>query len=1548
MKPPVWLLCLLMLLAYLIAPAQNAEKTALNLSPLEVRAVAPGSWLRGGAASIRLIVTNHQTGKPVSAKIHITTEWAGDASRHVATGEIFTGSIGSQGTLNASFNAPGTEAGPYKLNIEVKTAIGDDKLSLPVILKESMQLMLTTDKPIYQPSQTIHIRALALDSASRQAISGQPCTFEVEDARGNKVFKSKQTLSTFGVGSVDFVLADEVNMGVFIIRAILPIGQQEKKVRVEQYVLPKFKVTANTDKNWYLPGEIMHGTINAKYFFGKPVQNGDIQVTINTVDVAVTQLKELIGKTDNQGNWKFDYELPRSFVGQPLEQGKAVIGLDVTLKDTADHKQETHITRPVVKDFINVTPVLESSTPVKGIENRVYISVATPDGAPLKNAAILASLLDAKPVPGEKPDQQAKTLITDALGIATYTYIQKADHPLQLTLDIKDTAGHAIQKLIPLAAPNGTGGLILRVDRPLARVGEIINLDVLTSSNGGTVFVDVIRNKQTVLTISNPIERGKSHITMPVTADMTGTLEFHAYKILPDENIIRDTRVAVVSPAGDLKVKVTTDHAMYRPGEEAILRFQVTDQANRPVVAALGLAMVDESVFALSELQPGLEKIYFTLEKELMEPKYEIHGLTPTGLMLPTGATLDVLRRDDSRQRAATMLFAGAPKSDNFAFAQNTWQTRWMAVMPQVVTEMQKTVQKLLDSIKKYKEINKDPLLSSNVLSVLLKNKLIDKVDTQDAWGTEYLVNNNGALDLSQISISSAGPDRKWKTSDDIVQVFTWGMQSNRFGGGRGGIRLRGMAGARMLNNDKDLGVMQEDMFFKADAPMNAALPAGAMAFGDSSAASPAPGSAGSPAPRVREYFPETMYWNPSLITGSDGQAETRIPMADSITTWRMSMMANTANGALGSSEAPIKCFQDFFADIDLPVALTQGDFIKIPVAVYNYMPGKQDVTLTMDESPWFTLTGSAKQSISINAGEVKVVYFPMTVKSIGHHALKITAIGTKLSDAIRRYIDVLPNGKKNETVINDRLEKNSEKTVVIPNTSLENATSLWVKFYPGTFSQVVEGLDGILRMPNGCFEQTSSTTYPNILVLDYLKATKKINPELQMKAEGYINVGYQRLVTFETKSGGFSWFGDEPAHQILTAYGLLEFSDMAKVHEVDPALISRTGTWLAGKQLPDGSWEEKNQGIAEGIINRQTGALRSTAYVAWALTEAGYQGPQVALGVAYVKAHIDEAKDPYTLAVILNLLAKTEKDGEVTAKVAQKLIDSAKTDEMSAWWEGGPQTFTGATAESADLETTGLAAYGLSKWGHNAGFTTKVLTRLVQSKDSFGTWSSTQGTVWSMKALLYAGKEGAGSGKGKVSILANGSKAGEIILTADNSDVMQQINLAEFVRNGDNKITLSYDGGGSLLYQIAGRYYTPWPEKNFPVANVPLLAINVSYDKTRLAQDDVATVTVKIKNNTGLIANMPLIDLGVPPGFTVDPHMLYDAVDKKEISKFTLAARQIIVYLEKLGPGEEKTLSYQIRAKYPIKALTPLSKVYPYYNPEQVAVSLPQTIEVQ
>ncbi|HVY91881.1 MAG TPA: alpha-2-macroglobulin family protein, partial [Bryobacteraceae bacterium] len=313
----------------------------------------------------------------------------------------------------------------------------------------------------------------------------------------------------------------------------------------------------------------------------------------------------------------------------------------------------------------------------------------------------------------------------------------------------------------------------------------------------------------------------------------------------------------------------------------------------------------------------------------------------------------------------------------------------------------------------------------------------------------------------------------------------------------------------------------------------------------------------------VRSWFPESLFVAPELITDRDGRASITIPIADSITTWRMAMLASTKTGALGSGSSSLKVFQDFFTEMDLPVTLTQGDEVSIPVAIYNYTGSRGDVRVRLEKADWFSAEDNADaKSVPVEAGRVGSAQFPITANRIGHFKLTLRAEMTgdsKRADIVVREIEVVPNGREQSVAFNGRLDSSIRRTVAFPAATIPDSQTIFVRLYPGPLSQVVEGMDSLLRMPYGCFEQTSSSTYPNILALGYMKRTKKATPEIAAKAEGYIASGYQRLVTFEVPGGGFSWFGQAPANKILTSYGLMEFSDMSKVHDVDPKLIQRT-----------------------------------------------------------------------------------------------------------------------------------------------------------------------------------------------------------------------------------------------------------------------------------------------------------------------------------------------------------------------------------------------------
>src|ERR1017187_9506141 len=245
---------------------------------------------------------------------------------------LFSGRLNRRGTLEAQFRLPAGLTGAAELHFIADTPIGSTEYTQSIRLDDKASILLTTEKPIYQPGQTIHVRALALDRDGHQADSARKLTFELEDSRGNKVFKKITETDKFGIASAEFSLADEVNLGTYHLRALMgssaaPSNTAEIALDVEHYVLPKFKVDVEftqkdgKPKRDYRPGDHVTGTVRANYFFGKPVDHADVTIKASSMDVAVFEAASATGKTDDDGGYRFDLKLPGYFAGRPLSQG---------------------------------------------------------------------------------------------------------------------------------------------------------------------------------------------------------------------------------------------------------------------------------------------------------------------------------------------------------------------------------------------------------------------------------------------------------------------------------------------------------------------------------------------------------------------------------------------------------------------------------------------------------------------------------------------------------------------------------------------------------------------------------------------------------------------------------------------------------------------------------------------------------------------------------------------------------------------------------------------------------------------------------------------------------------------------------------------------------------------------------------------------------------------------------------------------------------------------------------------------------------------------
>ena len=1612
------------------------------------------SYLAGAEAAIRVVVSDAANGE-IAGNSSIRIELL--APEH-SPRTLFAGRLNHRGTAEAQFRFPAELTGNFQLHYVAETPLGSAEYTEPVRIEDKVSILLTTEKRMYQPGQTVHIRTLALDRADHHAAASGRLTFEILDPRGNKVFKKAAETDAFGIASAEFTLASEVNLGTYQLRALMgdpsaPSNTSELAFTVDRYVLPKFKVAVEfptqngKPKREYRPGEHVTGTVQANYFFGKPVDNSEIEIKASSMDVTVIEAASATGRTDKDGTYRFDLKLPSYFAGRPRDNGTAPVLIEATVRDLSGHAETRGEGITVSESALLVTAIPEGGTLVPGLENQVFLLASYPDGTPAM-ARMHVRIAGA-------PDQDVST---DKRGVAVVRVTPGALAE-SIRIDADDQHGNRASSTLSLQPRTGMDQILLRPDRAVYKAGDRMVFRVFSSGQQGAGYVDIVKDGQTVLTRDLDLANGRAELAVTATPGMSGTLDVNVYRFGKDAQVIGDHRLVFVQPAEELRVEATADRPVYRPGEDALIRFRVTTENGEGVRAALGLEVVDEAVFALAEKQPGFAKAFFLLEQEVMKPRFEIHSFSMADIVVPTGTDIVVPTSEEEAEagqldRAARVLFSATdmvnPNTLNVVFGRDVPQEKAAEYFHRYREAFRQRAQALAFRLSElYGGLSREDI-GLNLAEALEKR---EGSRPRDAWGTGLRIEPLGFQNdgTEYYRLQSAGPDRKFDTADDLSAVVDVrggtvvgrpgrqsvniriehdrgpfnGLaeisgsvidasgavipdatvrlgQSNRPGSRRTKTDAGGMftlaalppgsyeievsapgfemASRWLTLGPRDRAVIASTLWVGSvteavevtgaalSVATGQALPVNGRAF-DGLAAPALPqaaarakaqatnaGSSGAtPAQEthIRSYFPEALYINPAIITDRDGAASISIPIADSITTWRMAMLASTAGGALGSANPALKVFQDFFVDLDLPVTLTQGDRVSIPVAIYNYAGERGDVALSLQRDDWFTLVeDSAEKSVSVEPGHAGSSKFTLEAKRIGRFKLTLSARmagAVQRRDIVVREIEVVPNGRERTIVFNGRLDSSVQHTVSFAGDSIAGASKIFVRLYPGPLSQVIEGMDSILQMPGGCFEQTSSSTYPNVLALDYMKRTKKLSPEVHAKAEGYIANGYQRLLTFEVSGGGFSWFGNAPANKILTAYGLMEFDDMSKVADVDTNLIQRTRDWLVSQQQPDGSWKPDTSFINEGATNRyNSDRLRITGYIAWSLANTGYRGASLEKAKEFIGANLGGKLDAYTLAVLANFAVEYHGDQAFTRRAIEMLVDARVEKDEHVFWNS-EETGVYSTGASAAIETTGLAVQALLKWRQSAALTRKALAYLASKKDASGAWGSTQATIMALRALLMASEEASADARGNVEVRLDGKLVEKLALTAENNDLFHQFALPGVDSQKANHLEIRFDGTGGLAYQVAGRYFVPWAGKP---AKEPL-SIDVTYDRTKLAQNEIVTATARVRNNTSEAANMVMVDLGIPPGFDLLSEDLEAFKEKTagsktgRLEKFSLTATQAILYFNGFGPNSAVELHFRLRAKYPIRAKTFESRVYEYYDPAVNSIARPQQLEV-
>jgi hypothetical protein len=720
----------------------------------------------------------------------------------------------------------------------------------------------------------------------------------------------------------------------------------------------------------------------------------------------------------------------------------------------------------------------------------------------------------------------------------------------------------------------------------------------------------------------------------------------------------------------------------------------------------------------------------------------------------------------------------------------------------------------------------------------------------------------------------------------------------------------------------------------------------------------------------AREDHTETVFWHPVLVLPADGHTRVEFQLSDDIARYQVLVAGHTLDGRIGAITKTIEARKPLTVDPKLPTEISSADAVDVPVRVVNDSDQRRAVrlkvgpkNLTLDGPGERTADGIVKDAIELGPNEKgRKVYRVRPTGPAGEASLAVLGSSDTVDepDSIVRTMRVVPDGFPVSGSFSDLLEKRVTGTVEVPKDLVKGTLQVRLEVYPTSLADLVKGLDGLLREPGGCFEQSSSASYPNTLILDYLNQTNQADPEAAKKAKELLDRGYARLVSFEcpdtpTKSKqGFEWFGapDMP-HEALTAYGLLQFKDMARVSAVDADVIKRTQAFLMSRR--DGQGGFKTSGRALDTFGRAP-KHTTDAYIVWALVESDPDNAEkmdLAKEIAALKTEAMDAesrggRDAYFVALVANVLLRRG-DRETAIALLDRLRDRHMKDGAVT---GAETSVTRSGGRDLQIETTALAVLGWLRANdaRYAGAIRDSTRWITQQRAGAGGFGSTQSTILALKALtLYARTHAHPPEAGEIRLLVGGKPVASKRFTEHDTEV-----IALDVSNPEE----IFPTGARTDVEVVTDAKNPYPFTLSVSGTALTLPSSEKCDvrlETRLARteaDEGAAVplTVSLENRRQTGQGMAVAVVGLPAGMKVptDMKQLTDLREKGLISFFEVRGRELVLYWRELAPEQKVTLSVDLVCDIPGEYHGPASRAYLYYTSEYKDWVAPLAVKIR
>jgi len=527
--------------------------------------------------------------------------------------------------------------------------------------------------------------------------------------------------------------------------------------------------------------------------------------------------------------------------------------------------------------------------------------------------------------------------------------------------------------------------------------------------------------------------------------------------------------------------------------------------------------------------------------------------------------------------------------------------------------------------------------------------------------------------------------------------------------------------------------------------------------------------------------------------------------------------------------------------------------------------------------------------------------------------------------DTVSRTLDVQPLGFPHENSTGGMLERNGSKSFefTLPAGIVRGSLSSSVSVYPTPLASMTDALQSLLREPYGCFEQTSSTSYPMVMAQQYFLTHTGVDPATIEKARNLLEVSYKKLIGFESRSKGYEWFGADPGHEALTAYGLLQFTDMSHVRAVDKDMLDRTRAWLLARRDGKGGFNMN----AKAVDSFGRAPVETTnAYIVWALIESGEKG--LDKEIAAVKASAVSTEDSYIVALGANILAATG-DHAGARQLMDKLVKKLGT---SGNVTGAVTSITRSGGDALAIETTALAVLAWMREPAYAAQVQKGLQWIVESNKS-GRFGSTQSTVLALRSIVaYDNANARPKAPGRIILSVDGKTVGApLAFTAANQGALVMPDFTGQLAPGKHAVALKMEDGSSMPFSISVKYNSLLPDS----AKEAQVGLQVVLEDSQVQEGSVTEAVVSVANKSDQAIPTPVAIVGIPGGLEVRHDQLKELVKSGKIDAYEVIGREVVLYWRYLKAKDKFDVPLSLVAAIPGSYTGPASRAYLYYTDE-------------